>query len=82
MVKPIITDSLTQQEQSSMPRSAPSVSPATARNLRVEAGRWLRHLRERRGLSQRELASKVGLENYTIISQFEHGRGRISPDDY
>ena len=65
-----------------MPRSAPLVSPATGRNLRVEAGHWLRHLRERRGLSQREMADKVGLENYTIVSQFEHGRGRISPDDY
>src|SRR3954451_14266805 len=65
-----------------MPRSAPLLSPTTARNLRIEAGYWLRHLRERRGLSQRELANKVGLENYAIISQFEHGRGRISPDDY
>jgi ribosome-binding protein aMBF1 (putative translation factor) len=71
-----------EQEQSSMPRSAPSVSPATTRNLRVQAGHWLRHLRESRGLSQREMANKVGLINYTSISQFEHGRGRISPDDY
>jgi transcriptional regulator with XRE-family HTH domain len=50
--------------------------------LRLEAGHWLRDLRQRRGLSQREMADKVGLENHTIISQFEHGRGRISPDDY
>ena len=30
-----------------------------ARNLRNQAGRWLRELREKRGLSQRELAQKV-----------------------
>src|SRR5262245_19651062 len=69
-------------DHSPMPRSAPLATPATARKLRLEAGHWLRHLRERRGLSQREMANKVGLENHTIISQFEHGRGRISPDDY
>jgi len=50
--------------------------------LRKEAGRWLRELREKRGLSQRELADKVGAEVYTIIAQLEHGRGRIPPDRY
>ena len=50
--------------------------------LRQEAGRWLRELREKRGLSQRELARKVGAEYYTFISQLEHGRGRIAPDHY
>jgi transcriptional regulator with XRE-family HTH domain len=37
-------------------------------------------LREKRGLSQRQLARKVGAEYYTFISQLEHGRGRIPPD--
>src|SRR5215475_3405800 len=50
--------------------------------LRVEAGQWLRELREKRGLSQRELAQKVGAEYYTFISQLESGRGRIPPDRY
>jgi transcriptional regulator with XRE-family HTH domain len=50
--------------------------------LRQEAGRWLRDLREKRGLSQRELAQKVGAEYYTFISQLENGRGRIPPDRY
>ena len=50
--------------------------------LRVQAGAWLRELREGRGLSQRELAQKVGAEYYTFISQLEHGRGRIPPDRY
>jgi len=50
--------------------------------LRKEAGRWLRELRKRCGLSQRELADKVGAEIYTLISQLEHGRGLIPPDRY
>jgi transcriptional regulator with XRE-family HTH domain len=53
-----------------------------ARLLRKEAGRWLRQLREELGLSQRELADKVGAEIYTLIAQLEHGRGRIPPDRY
>ena len=52
------------------------------KELRNEAGRWLRELRERRGLSQRELAAKVGCKHYTFISGLEGGRGRIPPDRY
>ena len=47
-----------------------------------EAGRWLHELREKRGLSQRELADAVGAEVYTLISQLEHGRGLIPQDRY
>lgn len=47
--------------------------------LRQEAGRWLRGLRDKAGLSQRELARAVGLEYYTFISQIESGRGRVPP---
>lgn len=50
--------------------------------LRREAGKWLKGLREARGLSQRELAAMVGTEYYTFISQLETGRGRIPPDRY
>jgi transcriptional regulator with XRE-family HTH domain len=50
--------------------------------LRQQAGRWLRELREARGLSQRGLADRVGAEYYTFISQLESGRGRIPPDRY
>jgi transcriptional regulator with XRE-family HTH domain len=53
-----------------------------AQLLRKEAGHWLRQLREKRGLSQRELADKVGAEIYTLIAQLEQGRGRIPPDRY
>jgi Helix-turn-helix domain len=50
--------------------------------LRRDAGQWLKRLRENRGLSQRDLAEKVGVEYYTFISQVESGRGRIPPDRY
>jgi transcriptional regulator with XRE-family HTH domain len=50
--------------------------------LRRDAGQWLKQLREARGLSQRDLAEKVGVEYYTFISQVESGRGRIPPDRY
>jgi transcriptional regulator with XRE-family HTH domain len=50
--------------------------------LRQQAGRWLKELREARRLSQRGLADKVGAEYYTFISQIEAGRGRIPPDRY
>lgn len=50
--------------------------------LRREGGRWLRGLREARGLSQRQLAALIGAEYYTFVSQLETGRGRIPPDRY
>src|SRR5271166_5091679 len=50
--------------------------------LRREAGRWLKTLREERGLSQRQMAALIGAEYYTFISQIEAGRGRIPPDRY
>jgi len=43
---------------------------------------WLKELREKRGLSQRQLAQLVGADYYTFISQLETGRGRIPPDRY
>jgi transcriptional regulator with XRE-family HTH domain len=50
--------------------------------LRREAGRWLKTLREKRGLLQRRMATLVGAEYYTFISQIEAGRGRIPLDRY
>ncbi len=57
-------------------------SAIDVQDLRREGGRWLKDLREKVGLSQRELALKVGAEYYTFISQLETGRGRIPPDRY
>ncbi|WP_367187292.1 helix-turn-helix domain-containing protein [Rhizobium oryzicola] len=50
--------------------------------LRREAGAWLREKRETAGLSQRELAGRVGIEYYTFISQIEAGRGRVPAERY
>jgi len=58
-------------------RSDPEVQ-----ELRRAGGLWLKELREKRGLSQRQLANLVGAEYYTFISQLETGRGRIPPDRY
>jgi len=57
-------------------------SAKLSQQLRNEAGRWLRELRERRGLSQRDLAKRVGADNHTFISQLEHGRCRIPQRRY
>ena len=53
-----------------------------ARQLRQEAGRWLRSHREACEMTQRDLAERVGLRYYTFISQIEGGHGRIPPDQY
>lgn len=58
------------------------LSSKSTKDLRNQAGQWLRELREQCGLSQRDLATKVGAEYYTFISQLETGRGRIPPDRY
>jgi transcriptional regulator with XRE-family HTH domain len=50
--------------------------------MRRDGGRWLREMRERAGLSQRELAHLVQTDYYTFVSQLENGRGRIPPDRY
>lgn len=47
---------------------------------RKEAGTWLKELRTRAGLSQVELAEKLGLKYYTFISQVENGFGRMPTD--
>jgi transcriptional regulator with XRE-family HTH domain len=50
--------------------------------LRREAGKWLKELREKKNLTQRQLAEQVGIDYYTFVSQLEVGRGRIPPDRY
>ena len=58
------------------------VGSEEVQELRREGGRFLKELREKRGLSQRQLAAQVGAEYYTFISQLETGRGRVPPDRY
>ena len=54
----------------------------TATKLRKELGRYLKAVRENSGLTQRQLAEKVGFDYYTYIAQFESGRGRIPAERY
>jgi len=61
-----------------MPR--PATDPAKAaetKRLRQQAGRWLKAAREAAGLTQAELAARVGLRYYTFVSQVESGLGRL-----
>ena len=58
-----------------------SKSPES-KKLRMAAGKWLKSLREGQGLTQREVADRVGLRYYTFISQIEGGHGRIPPEQY
>lgn len=48
--------------------------------MRKEAGTWLKELRATAGLSQIELAQKLGLRYYTFVSQVENGFGRVPTD--
>jgi len=50
---------------------------AESKSLRREAGRWLKGAREAAGLTQAELAQRVGLRYYTFVSQVESGVGRV-----
>lgn len=64
-----------------MYNSVTEISPDVAR-LRKEGGKWLKSLREQRGLSQKDLAELVDVQFHTFISQLENGRGRIPPERY
>jgi len=57
-------------------------STSDVRDLRVAGGLWLRELREKAHLSQRDLARETKIGYYTFISQLENGRGRLPPDRY
>lgn len=48
-----------------------------AKQLRKIAGAWLKGLRNQAGMSQMELADRLGLKYYTFISQVENGFGRV-----
>ena len=52
------------------------------RNLRKKGGKWLKALREQRGLSQSQLAALLGSDHYSFISQLEAGRSRVPPERY
>lgn len=51
--------------------------PEEAKLRRKEAGTWLKALRQRAGLSQIQLAERLGYKYYTFIAQVENGHGRV-----
>lgn len=56
----------------------PTAMPCeSADQSRRGAGIWLKTLRLDRGLSQRQMAARVGIECYSLISQIEAGRGSV-----
>jgi transcriptional regulator with XRE-family HTH domain len=50
------------------------------KQLRKQAGAWLKELRADAGLSQIQLAERLGLKYYTFVSQVENGFGRVPID--
>jgi len=46
-------------------------------NSKKKAGSWLREQRQKAGLSQMDLANRLGFKYYTFISQIENGFGRV-----
>jgi transcriptional regulator with XRE-family HTH domain len=52
-------------------------SETQSKQLRKQAGAWLKELRGRAGLSQIQLADVLGFKYYTFISQVENGFGRV-----
>jgi len=48
-----------------------------ARQLRKDAGDWLKQRRADAGLSQIALAERLGMKYYTFISQVENGFSRV-----
>jgi transcriptional regulator with XRE-family HTH domain len=78
----VITSLYIRFPEAGMYSNPQKLSAVGVAQLRREAGVWLRQLREARGLSQRNLADRVGAEYYTFVSQLESGRGRIPPDRY
>ncbi len=52
------------------------------KQLRRALGAWLKERREQAGLTQADLAERLGLKYYSFISQVENGIGRIPQDVY
>jgi transcriptional regulator with XRE-family HTH domain len=53
--------------------------PSSVKERRKEAGAWLRGLRERVGLTQMDLAIRLGFKYYAFVSQVETGFTRLPP---
>lgn len=81
----ILIDSLVNMKRTGKQAGANAAGPPLqvvkaepqAKKLRKKAGTWLKDLRTRAGLSQIELAERLGFKYYTFISQVENGFGRL-----
>jgi transcriptional regulator with XRE-family HTH domain len=51
--------------------------PSTVKRQRKRAGTWLKGLREQAGLTQMQLADRLGFKYYSFVSQVENGFGRL-----
>jgi transcriptional regulator with XRE-family HTH domain len=58
----------------------PAKTGESARRSRREAGAWLKELRAAAGLSQIQLAERLGYKYYTFIAQVENGFGKVPTD--
>jgi len=54
----------------------------TSTDLKLALGAYVRELRERRGMTQADLAKAVGLRFNTAVSAIEVGRNTIPPERY
>jgi transcriptional regulator with XRE-family HTH domain len=63
-----------------MARARQAERSLSSAELRKRAGSWLKARRKAAGLSQIELAQRLGLKYYTFISQVENGFGRVPSD--
>lgn len=51
--------------------------PSSQKERRRDAGVWLKDLREQAGLTQMEVASRLGFKYYAFVSQVETGFSRL-----
>ncbi len=67
---------LEKNQEASVREPSGKAVPET-RALRKEAGNWLKARRTQAGLSQVDLAARLGLKYYTFVSQVENGFSRV-----
>lgn len=60
----------------------PNLTAFEARDLRKEAGAYIKRLREAAGLTQADMAERMGYKFYTRVSQIERGAGRVPPEEF